>query len=225
MLVVAEQQRRLAVEDDEDLLLGRMAVRRCVELSRLDHLGVEAGALRAGRLAEEAGDAAHVAPTSLLRLGILDVDDVRRAWTRLGPLELGLGVEGMRDLTGFGPRGIQPVAVRVREVRARRPHAMAVCEHLEPVVPGAKRVRLRHRPMDDAVALPDLVGGAVLPGEPGAAEDVEDLFLDRMYVRRRRNVARVQLDAAHADPDRAGGTAEVGPPSAEVSVRVEARLD
>jgi len=58
VLLVSQQQRRLAVEDDEDLLLRRVAVGSGVQLPGLDHLVVEAGALRARRLAEEPRDAA-----------------------------------------------------------------------------------------------------------------------------------------------------------------------
>ena len=41
----------------------------------------------------------------------------------------------------------------------------------------------------------------------------------------RRDVARIELDAANADRDRAGRAAEVCPPGAEVPIFVEARLD
>ena len=49
LVVLPEQEMAVALEDDEDLLLGRVAVRRRVELPG-KHLGVaEPGPLRAGR--------------------------------------------------------------------------------------------------------------------------------------------------------------------------------
>jgi hypothetical protein len=80
-------------------------------------------------------------------------------------------------------------------------------EHVEAVVAGAERVLLVARAMDDAVRRPDLVDLVVLPREPGAAEDVEDLLV--LDVRRRRPAAGIDFDAVDGDADRAGGGAEV----------------
>ena len=57
----------------------------------------------------------------------------------------------------------------------------------------------------------------LLPGEPAAAEHVEELLLDAVVVRRRRPAARRDLDPADADADAAGGLAEERPGALQVA--------
>ena len=52
VLLVAEEADAVAVEHDEDLLLGRVAVRRSVQQPRLDDVDVEARELGPGRGAQ-----------------------------------------------------------------------------------------------------------------------------------------------------------------------------
>ena len=79
--------------------------------------------------------------------------------------------------------------------------------------------------MDDAVAGADLVDVAVLPGEAGAAEDVDDLLLGALDVRRRRPLAGVDLEPLQPDGDRPGRASEVAPDRAQVSELVAPAVD
>ena len=59
-------------------------------------------------------------------------------------------------------------------------------EEVEPVRPRDERMLVVARALDDAVEGPYLVHSAVLPGEPRAGEDEEELLGRAVRVRRRR---------------------------------------
>ena len=85
-------------------------------------------------------------------------------------------------------------------------------------------VRAAPGQVDDAVAGTDFVRLAALPREAAAGEDVEDLFLAAMLVRRRRPAARGHLNPSHPDSNAPRGAAEVRPSPAQVAeVELECR--
>src|SRR5436190_4722897 len=214
-----ELERALAVEDDEDLLLRRVAVRRSALLVRRQRDPVQPGPARPGVPSRMLHHAAVVA------LELVEVHDRARARTRLGPLEVLLAVERMLALPGLGPRREEPVAAGLRQVAAAGPVPLAEREHLEAAVTGAEGMRLAPRRVHEAVAGTHLVGLAVLPREPRPGEDEEDLLVGAVDVRRRRDLAGAELDAVHADAARAGGAAEVAPGAAERRARRTPGLD
>src|SRR5581483_6982151 len=81
-------------------------------------------------------------------------------------------------------------------------------EVLEPFRPGDERVLEVVGRVDDAIVRPNLVHLAVLPREPGAAEDEEVLLRRAVRVGRSREHARLDADAVDADALRPGGVAE-----------------
>ena len=96
--------------------------------------------------------------------------------------------------------------------------AVAEREHVE-VLERVERVRDLVCAIDDAVARVDLEGLAVLPGEAAPREDVEDLLVAPVLVRRRRPPARGDLDAAHADGSAARRLAQKRPGPLQVAER------
>src|SRR6266545_321850 len=152
-LLVPEETRSLAVENDEEFFLGRVAMRRTVELSRSGDRVVESCPNRARGPPELPKRVADLSPLLLLRLDVVDVDDPRRSRARRRK-------------------------IRVAEPRLERPLVTPV--HVEPVRPRHERVRLLASEMDEAVASAHLVGHVrlplPLPREPRPAKDVEDLL-------------------------------------------------
>jgi hypothetical protein len=71
--------------------------------------------------------------------------------------------------------------------------------------------------VDDAVAGGDLGDLAVVPGEPAAAEDVEDLLRPPVLVRRRRPRPLAHLDPPEAHSEAAGVFAQVRPDRMQVA--------
>src|ERR671924_272178 len=142
--------------------------------------------------------------------------------------DLGLGgrrllLPGMATLAGLDPRREQPREACTRKVRRHHARLPAVCEHVEPLVAGPKRVLLRAGPMDDAVACPYLVDLAVLPRETRSGQDEEDLLV--LDMRRRRPLPGVDLDAVDRDLDASRGTAERPPAPGEVTLLGSTGLD
>src|ERR671936_849050 len=88
---------------------------------------------------------------------------------------------------------------------------MPKSQHLQPFLAGDERVCLLARQMDQTVAGADLVRLALLPRQPGAAEDVGDLLLLALAVRWGRPLAWKDLDAVDADGHGARCTAQIGP--------------
>jgi hypothetical protein len=98
-------------------------------------------------------------------------------------------------------------------------------EVVQAVGSGAKRVRFLSHPVHDAVPRPDLVDLPVLPGETIAGEDEEDLLLGRLDMRGGRPLTGIHLHAVDADPDAAGGLAEVAPVAGNVALGASDRRD
>src|SRR5581483_3336838 len=117
----------LAMEDDEELLLDRVAVRRRALLARGERDEVEAGQLRARGGAERARAPAEGG------LDVVDVHDRRRPLDRRRPVELLVAVVRMLARPRLGPRRPEPVDPDLREVRAAEPCARAVREHVHPL--------------------------------------------------------------------------------------------
>src|SRR5581483_7666705 len=79
--------------------------------------------------------------------------------------------------------------------------------------------------VDDAVAGANLVHLAVLPGEPVAAEHVDDLLGEAVRVRRRRQPAGIDADAVDADAHGARRVAETLPFRGHLALLEPVRLD
>jgi len=101
----------------------------------------------------------------------------------------------------------QPLAGELDE---RRVDVGAEREYVEAVDPVQRMGALAGQ-VDDAVAGPDRGCVAVLPGEPGARQHVEDLLLGTVLVRRRGPGPVSNLDPGDADVDCAGTIAKIGP--------------
>ena len=113
-------------------------------------------------------------------------------------------------------RGSQPISVGCRVPKTRK---------LEPVGAGDEGVLVMVGALDDAVARTDLVHLAVLPGEPGAGEDVVDLLRGAVRVRRRRELSRRDAHAVDADLPRPGRAAEHLPGRIHLALGRVALLD
>jgi hypothetical protein len=123
------------------------------------------------------------------------------------------------------PARLHPRDARTRQDRVPLRPPLTVREHVQPVGAGTQRVRLLLRQMDEHVALTDLEGLAVLPGETGAAEDEKDLLLGALGVRGGRPLACIDDDALQAGRHGAGHPAEVVPVASEVPCLAAVRLD
>jgi hypothetical protein len=149
------------------------------------------------------------------RLDVPDVDDRRRSRARVGELgwaELGLAHELRRQPVG---RAVQCLHIadaderctEPREARALVVDAWAEREDVE-VVQRMQRVVAPAREEEDAVPLANLERLALVPGQAAAAENVEELLLDAVVVRRSRPAAGRNPDPAGTDADRPGGMAD-----------------
>ena len=92
-LLIAEETRPLAVEDDEELLFGRVAMRRAVELARSDERVVEPRSNRPCSPPELPERVAELPPRLLLGLDLVDVDDPR--WPRARRWQIRLAEGGV----------------------------------------------------------------------------------------------------------------------------------
>ena len=200
-VLLPQQQVAVALEDDEDLLLGRVAVRRRVQLPGKD-LGV----------ADARSARARLAPGVRARGGRPSRRRARRPRDR----RRGRWSTARRELRHLGragrrlarPRMIllgadrRPGLPEPRDARARQPRdagrvrALPEREHVEPVGPGLERVRVLEREVHEAVAraAPRSRRESPSPSHctetPEPAEDVEDLLLGALEVERRRPHAR-----------------------------------
>ena len=113
-------------------------------------------------------------------------------------------------------RRSHPHHLRPRQVRGGRIGALPEGEDVEAAIAGVQRVHFRADPVDEDVPGLDLVGLAVLPREPRAAEDEEDLLLVELGVGGSRPASGIDLDARDPDADAPRGLAEVAPAAAEV---------
>jgi hypothetical protein len=148
---------------------------------------------------------------------LVEVDDPVRPPTRLrqlGVAELELFLPLMHiDL--IRPEHPDPSALQAWEKGELGRCAHAENQIVDPVRPRDDGMRLLAGAVDEAVAGADLVRrldlAVVLPREPRAGEDKEDLLLAALHVQRRRAGARLDLDAVDADRDASGRRAEIGP--------------
>src|SRR4051794_19430673 len=214
-LLVVHERGAGAVEHDEQLLLRRMAVRRRRQLPRLDPYLLQAhrdGARGAAEIAPLGCDVAVVPPP--VRRHVVDADDVRRPRRRRREVRLARGGVALpwRVARARGhPRGAEPpVAGAGQHAQLGRP-TLAEHHDVEPGWPRAQRVGVGAGQVHEAVAGRHLVGRAVLPGQPVAAEHVEDLLLRVVAVGRRRALAGRDLDPPQAELHAAGGGAEGRP--------------
>src|SRR6266550_8915852 len=202
-----QHERSLALEHDQDLLLGGMHVRRAGEHARIQLDVLQAGPARA----RGAGEIAPSSPATDIGLDVLRVHDRRRALLgRLRPIEPRLAVPRVAGLN-LDEAGDRPHRAAARQLARIKVLARAERDHVEAVVTGADRVRLVRALVDDAVALADLVRVVVEQRQSRAAEDIEDLLGITVDMRRRRLFARLELDAGHARSPAAGGGAQRRP--------------
>ncbi len=203
-----ELEAACAVEDDEDLLLGAVAVRRVDELPRRDVEELQAGLLGARGTAQVADCARDRLAFAHPRLDLADVDDPRRPLGQLADLR-----RTDRDLPCPGvvvgaplehPRRTEPRHPGPGEQRVRRVVPLAEGKDDEPVWPRLKGVGVLEREMHEAVPRPDRVGrlaGAVgLNGDARSVEDEEDLLLRALEMKRRRPLPWIDPDPLHPDP-------------------------
>ena len=196
-----------AVEDDEDLLIGRVAVRRVTLLSRLER------DLAQARAFGHRPKIAIVDVRGVVALRFRDVEDVRGPLS--GGARLGLPGRGLPLPWVSAVRGrVEPGRIHANRSRSGQESPCVIGAHSkgEQVQPLAARfvgVGLLRGEIDEAVAGSDLVRGPVHPGEPRTGEDVEDLLLDELRVSRRRPFARVDFEACHAHAHGAGRRPEI----------------
>src|SRR5205823_1560819 len=186
------------LEDDEDLLLGGVAVRDAAPVARRDLLPVKAGERRA--FARREGRGGHQAFV-LLVLDLVDVDDVPGPRRRLADRER---LDGRLDLprvvvAPLYPAPAEPDCAGPRQPAQLRRMARAEDEVLEPIWPRDECVLHLIRAVDDAVEWSHLVHTAGLPCEPRAGEDEKQLLGRAVRVGRRRQPAGSDADAVDAD--------------------------
>ena len=198
------------VEDDEDLLLGAVAVRRVDELLWRNVEKLQAGLLRARGTAQVADCTRHRLAFAHPWLDVANVDDPRRPLGQLADLrraDRDLPCPGM--VVGAPPRA--PTSGRATTPR----RAGAACSPRS----AARRRRGRQahsaplggygraeREMHEAVPRPDairrLVGAVALNRDARSVEDEEDLLLRALEMKRCRPLPGVDPDPLHARPTR-----------------------
>src|SRR5437868_52342 len=220
-----ELERSLPCEDDEDLLVDRMAVRRRAGVAVVQASPVQTGAYGA-RPDRHPHPAARVA--FVLRVDLVCVDDVDRTRRRRGKFRLAGGGFAVPRARALGDverdAGVVTDDVRPQEVRVPRDDPFAEREHVEPVVACAQRVDVGDA-VDDAIARTDLVRLVLLNRPARTGEHEEDLLRVELAVDGRRPASRLDLDAVHADALRAGRVAEIGPRAAHMSLLETVGLD
>jgi hypothetical protein len=122
----------------------------------------------------------------------------RRDLADLGLADRSLAFPGMRA-ADVHPARVHPGDAGARQHGVSLRLALPVGEHVEALGPRTQRVGVLLRQVDEHVALADLEDFAVLPRDPGAAEDEEDLLLGTFGMRRGRPLAGVDPDALEAD--------------------------
>src|SRR6266516_2881744 len=214
-------ERSLAVEHDEELLLGRVHVRWPGQRAGLALDVCQPGPTRGGRGAEVAAAAA----AHYIGLDVCHVHDRRRPFGfRLRPYELGLAIPRVA-VVHLDPAGDRPHRATARQLAAREVLPRTEREHVEPLVTAADRVRLVEVLVDDAVAGADLVRLLVQPCKPRTGEHVEGLLRLTVHVRRRRHLTGRELDPSNTAAVAAGRGAEVGPRGGHLAALVPPLLD
>ena len=184
-------------------------MRGCADRAREQPLPVEAGQHRALVGCQQRG----VASPCDVALGLVDVDDVRRARRGVSDLELrppGLDVPGVVD-TALDPGPADPHCAGARQPAELGGMAGAEHQAVEPVGAGDEGVLHLVGAVDHAVAGPQLVHLLVLPGQTGAAQHVVDLLGRAVGVGRRGQPAGSDPHPVDPDADRAGRLAELLP--------------
>ncbi len=146
-----------------------------------------------------------------------DLTDIRRADSRLS-------LPRMRT-PDVHPARMHPGDAGPRQHRVSLRLPLPVGEHLEPVGARAQRVCLPLRKMDEDVVRAYLVDLAVLPGDPRAGQDEEDLLFRAFGVSGRRPLAGIHLDPLEAHLDAPSCSAEVVPRAGDVAGFAATGLD
>src|SRR5438874_948833 len=222
LAVVGPQlERAVAVEHDEELLLGGVHVRGPGKRAGVALDVCQPGPARAGCGTQVAAPpAAHH-----IGLHVGDVHDRRRTFRfRLRPHEFRLAVPRVA-VVHLDPARDRPHRAAARQLAAREVLAGTEREHVEPLVAAADRVGLVEVLVDDAVAGADLVRPLVHPCQPRPAEHVEGLLRLTVHVRRRRHLTRRKLDPSNTAAVAAGRRAEVGPRAGHLAALVPPLLD
>jgi len=220
VLLVAQQKSALALEHDEELFLGRVAVRWTGKHAGGDGDVAETGATRTYGAAEIASNA-----TDRL-LGGADSVNVPQsgeiAWTQQTRFPhfrstlSGLEPEGVIDSSRFDPARAEPGNVRARQGGGGVIDVLRESKHIEPYGASLQRVRPHPARKDEAVRLRDVEVDPLLPEKPGAAEDKEDLLGATVNVRRCRPHAGIDLNTRQPGADRAGSRTEPAPARRDV---------
>jgi hypothetical protein len=224
-LLSTEHDHAVPVEDHEDLLLERMAMRRRGVLAG-EHLHVlDPGGDRAGRAAEVAPDPGHARSLDPHRLDVLYIDD--RGWPWAGRVRERWGSQlGLADVLDREPvdepwQRLDCARADERQAQSREAHALVLVALAEGQdgegLEGVQGVGAGAREIDDAVAGADLGYLARLPRQPSPAQHVEDLLVAAVLVRRRRPSSGRQIDPADADLCAAGGRAHHRPTAAQMA--------
>ncbi len=180
--LVTQPERPLAADHDEQLLLGRVTVRRAVELARRHQLVEQAGGHRAGGAAQLALCGGDGAALQRLDLDVGPVHDVRRP--RRGRRELGRA-DGHRRLPRVGAAGGHPARPQPADVgrgQHAQLHRRALAEHQHLEAVGASPAACVRRGWRRArCSLPARSRTSRRPATraPNPTEHVEDLLLGR----------------------------------------------
>src|SRR5215208_1292062 len=160
----------------------------------------------------------------LVELDLVERDHVRRPLARLRELELArLGLDVPRIVHApLGPDVAEAHRLRPWQPAVLRPLPRAESEHVEPIGTGAERVL---GALDDGVSGADLAYRLVLPQQPRATEDEEDLLRAIVRVWRRRKAPRLDADAIETDALRARGVPERLPCRGHRPLRAPNALD
>jgi len=209
---VVEEQGPVPLEDDEDLLLHGVAVRREAELARRQDDVLQAGADQAAvpRQRPARQDGAALGDVYALRL--VEAEHTVMALARLGYRQgAGRRVAGPRMLVqaDLHPGGSHPRCVRPLHDRRLGQGPLAERQYVQAVRAADQGMGATARHAGDAVALADPAGRSSLPAQARAAQHVEDLLLTGVAMRRRWTTTGGDVLAAHADADASGGRAEV----------------
>src|SRR5665647_2830274 len=105
----------------------------------------------------------------------------------------------MSECPGLDPTYAQPGDIRARQEGRGVADVLREGEHVETLRTGFQRVRPRPARKDEAVRFDDVEVGVLLPEQPGAAENEEDLLGATVNVRRRRPHAGIDLNTRQTD--------------------------
>src|ERR1035437_3636152 len=166
VLLVAEQKRALALEHDEELLFGRMAMGRAGKLPRSDRDLREPAPVGANGETEIAADAADRLLRRADRFHVLEPGEIagaqRARFLHLGRALGGLEPEGMIECPRLDPAYAQPGDVRAGQEGSGVADVLREGEHVEAVGAGLQGVWAHATRKDEAVRLGDVEVDALL---------------------------------------------------------------